>query len=664
MAKVDLYFDNTKVSEDVVNWRDLEIEVNFDEEEGQGVIKSGQLEFTGSLARKINTWNDQGMSGGVGIFEGPPFRIEACSGSVVFGGCINTAECNTSYECDKVVAPLRSNKIDFINDRASSFSPAYLASLPPNQPGKITTGDYILIPYIINTIPDYVNVMVAGISLYAMIKELEEVGEKTKAVIQEVAGDTVMTTTSSLPTVNVGIGMAVGRVLVDILRITFYILYLLLIIQFIIQLIQMIFDNLIQRVKYKKAMRIITLFQRCSTYLGMSFSSTLLTGTSHKNDVIIPRKTAFDKSDNKNATTIISQTMLGAKTYNRKDYDDAINLKSTGYYDGTFADLILGEELRLNAELRIIGNTLHFETKEFFANTSNYIIPNIKNKNGDPHGTNACQLASNYIISYTLDDIEENTYDQYTGTSCQMQIVPSAILNKRNILLKNLTEIILPYSLAKIKTDLSAVEQVVSALYDVADAIYSAITGFFNSILSVINGILSAISTITGGTPPQIPLLPAFPPNPINARIGMMVLSSDFIGVQKVLSISSTPFSGSNVPFNAFKPHSNNVSLTAARTLMDDLHFTNFAIRKITTNGIIKNDHNQWLTYTDKEIPFCCDDYNKLLNNNFCKTYDQKLAKVKSLVWKPDKNTARITYMVKQQYTNNLNQSYIIDGRQ
>lgn len=663
MAKVDLYFDNKKVSEDVVNWRDLEIEVNFEDEEGQGTINSGQLEFTGDLAGKINTWNDQGMNGGVGIFEGPPFRIEACNGSVVFNGCINTAECTTTYECDKVVAPLRGDKIDFINDRAASFSPAFLASLAPGQAGRITPLDYVLVPYVINTIPDYVNVMVAGVSLYAMVKELKEVGEKTKAVIQEISGDTVMTTTSSLPTVNVGIGMAVGRVLVDILRVTFYILYLLFIIQFIIQLIQMIFDNLIQPVKYKKGMRISTLFQKCADYLGMPISSTLLFG-SHKQDVIVPRKIAFDKSDTKNATTIISQTLLGTQGYTRKDYDDAQNPKSTGYFEGTFADLILAEELRLNAELRIINNVIHFETKDYFANQSSYTLPNIKNKNADPRGTNACELASNYVISYTLDDQDENTYDQYTGTSCQMQLVPAVVLNKRNILLKNLTEINIPYALAKRKTDLSAVEQVVSAVYDVADAIYSAVTGFFNTIRKVINGILKAISSITGGSAPQIPLIPAFPPNPIKARIGMMLLSSDFIGVQKVLVINSTPLVGQNVPSNAFTLHSNNTLLTAARTLMDDLHFTNFAVRKLTTSGISKNDHNQWLTYTDKEIPFCCDDYNKLLNNNYCKTYDQKQAKVKSLVWKPDSNTARITYRVKQQYTKNLNQFYIIDGKQ
>ena len=255
MAKLDFYFGTQKVNEDIANWRDLEIEVNFDDDTGQGAIKSGSLEFTGALADKINTWNDGGMTGGAGIFEAPPFKIQVCgSNDLVFDGGINTAECTTLYECDKVIAPLRANTIDFINDRATSFSFAYLASLPPNIPGKINQSDYVAVPYVINSVPDFVNVMVAGMSVYMIVKESREIIEKTKALIEELSGDTVMTTTSAVsvtaPTVSVG--MAIGRVLIDIIRITFYILYLAFIINSIISLLKMISDNLIQPVKYKK----------------------------------------------------------------------------------------------------------------------------------------------------------------------------------------------------------------------------------------------------------------------------------------------------------------------------------------------------------------------------------------------------------------------------
>jgi hypothetical protein len=647
MAKLDFYFDTQKVNEEITNWRDLEIEVNFEDESGIGSIKSGNLEFALSIADKINTWNSNGMAGGAGIFEAPPFRIEVCgSGDIVFNGGINIADCTTLYECDKIIAPLRSDKIDFLNDKASAFTFAYLASIAASAPGHIGQGDYLSVPYVINSIPDFVNIMVAGLSLFMLIKELQEVIEKTIAVANELSGDVAMALGSVVNPI-IATAMAIGRVLVDIVRIVLYILYLVFIIKAIIDLVIMIFDNLIQPVKYKKGMLVRTLFQKAADYMGFTFSSTLLNSAAHTNDVIIPRKIA-----RLNTPTLV-QSLFGLQNITHKDNDDNHNPSSTGFFEGTFADLVIIEEQRLNAELRVIGGAIYFETKEFFANFANYTLPNIQRKNADPHGTNACELAANYILSYSLDSQDTNTYDQYDGTSCQMQLVPAVILNKKNVLLKNLIEITLQYALAKRKTSLNGVEEVVSVLYNIAGTIYNAITGFFNAILGVINGILTAISALTGGSAPQIPLIAPFPPNPIAARIGMMLLSSDFIGIQKILSIDPS----------TNKLHSNNQTLTAAQTLIDELHFTNFAVRTITTTGAPKNDHNQWLTYTDKEIPFCCGDYQSVLNNNYIKTYDQKIAKIKSLVWNPIKETARITYRVKEQYTKNLIQTYVIDGK-
>lgn len=649
MPVLDFYYKNKKVKEDMLNWRDIEIEVNFEDNFGEGAIKSGAIEFTGDLAGKINDWIEQGNNGGPGIFEGPPFRIETCgNNSIIFNGCIDTAECTTEYECDKVVAPLRSDRIDFINDRAGSFRFSFLASPshPAANPGHITQADYVQVPYVINSIPDYVNVMIAGVSVFILLKEAQEIIEKTVALVNELTGDTAMVTGSLVNPV-IATAMAIGRVLVDIIRILLYILYLAFIIKALIDLLSMIFENLIQPVKFKKGMKVVDLFNKGADYLNMPFSSTLLTSAAHKNDIVVPRKSALFTN-----TTVV-QNLFGLKTIGRKNYDDAKNPLSVGYPDLTFADLILQEEERLNAELRIINNVLHFETQQFWALQSNYILPNIKRKNADPHTTNACELASNYSLSYALDDQDTNTFDEFEGTSCQMQLVPNTVQVTSNILLKNLTDINLRYALAKRKVSLNAIEEVVSEIYNIIAGIYNSITGFFNSIIKVINKIMAAISTLTGGNPPTVPSIAPFPPNPIQARIGMMILSSDFIGIQKIMRIDPT----------TGKLHSNNKVLTAASTLMDNHHFTNFAVRKITTNGTVKADHNQWLIYTDKEIPFCCDDFQSLVNNNYGKTHDGKLMKVKSIVWKPERSTADITYRVKEQYTRNLNQSYIIDGK-
>lgn len=647
MAKLDFYYATKKVNEDIVNWRDLEIEVSFEDEDGIGSVKTvDNLEFTGELATNVNRWNDLGMYGGPGIFEAPPFSINVCGGKPIFDGGINTADCSTLYECDKVSASLRSQKIDLINDRANSFTFAYLASpaLQAGTPGKITQADYVRVPYVINSIPDYVNIMVSGLSLFTLIRELKNIVTQLTNAIKKLIGD-VSTALGMLPLFNAALAVAIGQVLVDIAAIILLVIYVVFIIKAIIELVLMIFDNLIQPVKYKKSMRVRTLFEKASAYLGYTFSSTLLTQTVHKDEVIIPRKTALLTNAKINLTTV-----FGFQQSN-KNFDDNFNPASVGYFEGTFADLILLYEDRFNAELRIIGNTLHFETKEHFAKFANYTLPNIKRNNADPHGTNACELTANYLIIHALDDQDTNTYDEYEGTSAQMTLEPITVLNKKNILLKGITEKRLNLALAKRKKSLNGVEKLFSDIYTVLYQMLGGSNGLFGSIMKIVKKQLAAISQLTGGSAPSLTML-TFPSNPFQARVGMMLLSSDFIGVQKVVIINAHG-----------QLNSNNATLTSARYLMDNYHFTNFAIRTTDSYGNAKNDHNQWLSYTDKEVPFCCEDYNSVLDNNFIKTYDQKTAKVKSFVWNPYREMAKATYRVKQQYTRNLRNTYVIDGK-
>lgn len=647
MAKLDFYLDNQKVNEDIANWRDLEIEVNFDDETGHGTVKSGDLEFVGELADKINNWIAKGLTGGYGMFEAPPFRIEVCnSNNAIFKGGVNIAACEASYECDKIVAPLRHEAIDFLNDRASSFTFAYLASLTGTQPGRIKQTDYILVPYVINTIPDFVNVMVSALGLFILIKEFKSVIQKLVSQMEKLVGDVTAAIMAFIPPATIaGVAIAVGMVLVDIIVIVLIIVYMMFLIKAIIEMTIMIFNNLIQKVKYKKAMRVMDLFQKACDFLGLQFSSTLLTQGIHKDEVIIPRKSALFTTNPINFGSLLGFQQIA------KDVDDNTNPASVGYYEGTFADLIVLYEDRLNAELRIIGNTLHFEVKDHFINSSTYTLPNIQRKNADPHKTNACELTGNYLIIHQLDEQDTNTYDLYEGTSCYMTLSPNVVSNQKNVLLKGITEKRLNLALAKRKTQLNGVEKLFSNIYSELFNLIGISNTELSNLIQLISKQLQLISNITGGQSPVINLL-ANPSNPFAARVGMMVLSSDFIGVQKVLIINSTNHLVSN-----------NEVLTSAQYLMDNYHFRNFAVRTKNTSGTTTYDHNQWLIYEDKEIPFCCEEYKQVLNNNYGKTYNQKNMKIKKIIWNPYKETARITYRVKEKYTTNLINNYVIDGK-
>lgn len=650
MAKLDFYYNNVKVNEDIKNWRDLEIELNFEDDARIGIVRTGTFDFTGALANNINTWNTAGLFGGAGILEAPPFRIEVCgAGNILFDGGVNTAACDTLYQCDEVNAELReADRMDFLNDRANSFSFAFLADLPASAPGHISQSDYVLVPYVINSIPDGIEIITGIISLFVLVKELEQAIEKTTGVIIELVGDI-------FPTVGSGATIAVGAIFADILKLLLYLVYLAILTVAIIDLSQLVFESLIQPVKYKKGIKVYTLLKRATEYLGMQFSSSLFQpGGQYEHLTIIPKKTAL-------ATNITSQfsfvSSVTGLVFKMKRYDDAQHPSTYGYFEGTFGDLLLALNDVFNSKATIVKQAngfliFYYERIDHFQNQSTYVLPNLVKY--DPHGTNACEWDANYYITYALDASETNTYDLYEGTNIQ-HILSPIIINKRgNVLLKGITEKRLGFTRAKDKKSNNAIEDIFNVIYIVAQTTYNIFSFFVNvtvatavmPLLIPVN-IIFSLFNVPPITPPQ---LPPFPPNPIGNRIGMMLLSSDFIGVPKLLIVAPT----SNTVATT------NEVLTSADYLMDNFHFLNFAIRLIDSAGNQHNDHNQWITYKDKDVPLCCSDYIKIKNNRFVKTFDGKIARIDSLVWNPYKEKARISFRVKELITKNLKETYLI----
>lgn len=658
MADVNFLVLGKKIREDILNWRDIEIEVSFQNDSPVATVRTGNLEFVGEAFTLLDEWVKAGTAAGPGvvktpgIYEAPSFEMLACNRTVLLGG-VDLADCGTSFQCNQITAPIKeTNKIDFLNDRANSFSFAYLASLPAGKPGRITEADYIKVPYVINSIPNFSEIMIAVISIYVVVKELKEAIEATAKLIAELAGD-------AIPTVGTGATIAVGALVADIIKVVLYLVYIGFMIIALINLLELIVLNLIQPIKYKKGIKVSTLFTRACEYLGLTFTSTILNSSEFKNLVIIPKKTALL------GNTKTNHSMFGNfGNFDLKQYDDVTQSGTYGYFEGTFSDLIRALNPVFNAEIRVINNTVNWHRVNYFSYQSNVVLPAL---NYEPYQTNACELAANYLLIYALDEQDTNTYDQYDGQSCQMTLTPTITVNKGNILLKNLTEKRLAFARAKRKETLNAIEQIASALYDVVKEIYDFVVAFINTVKDVINTIISLLNAIFPGADiPPIPPTDPFPPNPFLARIGMMLLSNDFIGVQKLLVVENSPNTGAGVPANSFNVKDNNATLTSAAFLIDKYHFVNFAIYIKKTNGtnvVPTFEHNQYFIFKDKQIPLCCADFVKLLNLNYILTHDQKAGRVDSLVWNPFKEEARITFRVKELYLNNLTNNYVIDGQ-
>jgi hypothetical protein len=273
----------------------------------------------------------------------------------------------------------------------------------------------------------------------------------------------------------------------------------------------------------------------------------------------------------------------------------------------------------------------------------------------EPYTTNASELASNYFISYSQDATDLNTYDDYEGTSAQMILTPIAISDKKNLLLKNLTEKRFRFALAKRKEELTLPERVIQPAYDLMAVIFGDIAKSIDTINNTLGKSESA----------GLPNIPSF----FETRIGMMLLSTDFIGVPKFFIWNPS----------TRRIHKDNKVTTSAANMMAKFHSADFPIKGTGTivfphkikssDTLIKKQitftkkGNQWLIYKNKTVPLCCENFLKHMENNFAKTEDGKDIKLLSEKWNPFDEKAVIDYATRVQYITNLKETYIIDGR-
>ena len=653
MADILFYINNILVPPPD-NWQGIDIEVDFTNESPDASIKTGTYEWLGVNAHTLNAWVQNGLFGGVGIFEGTPFRIETCTSPpiICFDGCIDMTSTDTTFTCDIVKASVKeTNRVEHVMDLASCFSMAYLKSI-----GSITTADYLPIPYVISTIPDYLSVGTLIITTIELIKLIKD-------AVSTVYHD-FETASTAFPVI-----WEIAEYIILGIIASAYAAFLTLL---TVNTLLMLINEIVQPIKFKYGMRVKDLLSKGFSYLGLGFSSTIFQNTVYKNAVIIPKKNAYYsniQSPDQYLQNIFHSTEL------RKLYDDTLNADAYGYFDGTFAELIRQILQFCNGKLVIRNNIAYVERWDYWNNASGFTMPDQSSEAPfeDPYGTNASELDANYMVEYQFDSSDTNTIDKYDGTQSMMTLQPGVINIQKNVLLKGLTDINLPFALAKRKEELTIPEKVVNKIlnfltndgfepWDLVGGPWGTIT-FWANIFA----------------PNTAPALPAV--NNTNFRIGAMLLSGDMTSVQKILVVEDKPhywirLDGSVVYGYSIDANNNDVvnslGYTDANFLQRCFHSASWGVNTLsstkpstcTTFSIPPTTYpNQYYVYKDKEIPLCCSDFKILKDNNIIKSYDLKDGRLDSMRWNPFTETAHVDFRVLNTYTKNLSQTFITDGK-
>jgi len=390
-----------------------------------------------------------GLTGGVGFFEGEPYRIEVgdLSNPAIFYGFLDfSAGVQFIDECEVECTLKREQGTDWLNEVADGFSYRYLENR-----GIITDADFISVPYVINFIPDAAQLLILSISTFMVTKELiESIKEVSKNIANIVSGATPIAP----------FGVNVGQIILTSIKLVAQLAYLVAVVIALVKLIEQIIEQLMPPKRFHKGMTVKSLFSKACEYLDLTLESTLLDSldVSGNQWVVIPAKNHRGGEKPTGADNSFRETGVPSA-------QDPLN---------TFAGVVRTFKDVFNADFQLKDGKFIFERRDYFEKSTGYVIPDTfidQDKLIDTNSFNTEDLKANYNINWSFDSQDLNTLDNQNGRVYQAVLNPKTTNISRLTTLTGLKEVSIPISLAIRKDKLTVVEEIVKALVSAVDAL-------------------------------------------------------------------------------------------------------------------------------------------------------------------------------------------------
>lgn len=559
-------------------------------------ITINSIKLVGDEGKALRTRILSGLSGGVGFFEGDPYRIEVgpLNTQTSFEGYLDfSAGVNFIDECEVECTIKREQGSDWLNEVADGFSYRYLE----NQ-GVIVNNDFISVPYVINYIPDGAQLLILSLSTFMMTKELIE---SIKAIAERIAD----LTDAAVPVVGIAApylpvtAWDIGNIILAALKLVAQIAYSVAIIVALVKLTEQIIEQLMPPKRYHLGMTVKSLFVKACQYLNLTLESSLLDN--------------IDKSGNKWALLPSKNHRGGEKPTGSDPTWRETGVPSQQDATNTFAGVIRTFKEMFNADFQLKDGKFIFERRDFFIKSTGYVIPDTfidQDKLIDTNSFNTDELKSSYNINWSFDSQDLNTLDNQNGRVFQAVLSPKVTNNVKLKTLTGLQEVGIPITLAVRKDKLTVIEEIVKALVSVVDAL---------------TGQLGNPQSLSGK---------------ITNRIGALHSSSHFLSNPKMVVMA-----GNNLQLDQRQ-------ILSASELWNNYHYIN-SFKQI--NG----KHNQYWLYKEQKIPFCFEDFVNLLDSNQVETVAGEPAEIESLEWDIWDNFATVNYRVNRLYDDNFKITFL-----
>ena len=448
------YYLGGQEIEDVVERDEVSIQVDF-RDVIQGNIETYKFTFVNRAFQIIEEYKNNGLTGGVGIFEGLDFKIviqEGVEQRTVFEGFLD-------FETYENLMPLKpkilckvkkEDGLNSISERLQGLTFAYLRSI-----NEITPNDY---DYVESVVEKKFNVIETLFLVFAIYSFIQQIITSTRNIAQNIgiiAGITSGSTTGGLG----AIVYAIASIIFDAAFIAFSVIA-------IKNLVEQILESILSPVKDQYCINYNLALTKIFKYLGYEFITNI---EEVKEEYYLPSK-AEDREN------------IGIPF--DSDY---------GFFASEFLELALN---RFNAKIFVNGKgqiEMRSELDDYFQLQSNYILPDVLDA---PFSYNVNELKESRLISFDNDISEDYTLDNYQGTSYVITTKPITENNPKNTLITGFVENRFNICLGTAKTEFNSVENALTTLLETVDELFE----FWGAKSSSVNVITNRLRTLKTST--------------------------------------------------------------------------------------------------------------------------------------------------------------------
>ena len=565
-------------------WQGLKILAAFGTNSNQPEIESDRLTLVKDAAKLVI---DDVAAGN--IFEGLDAKLEYTQRNntiAIFDGFIDTSE--DYEELDPTFGGTdRPNQVNVkfrgkdtiknFQDQIEGVTYGYLY-----DQGDIQNTDFVNIPTVIVKKSNFTDVAVAVVMTYILIKQLQD----TISEIADATAKLIAIAASGLPG---PIAAAAYSIAIILIRIAYAIALLSIIVSTVSSLVALLIPPVVKNkgMKYRKL-----LTKACAKY-GYTFVSPI-----KELDIYhyLPSKPFSDSAN------IVAGIIP-------KNVPTKLGIPSPSDFGYLLTEMFELCKRMFNAKVDVIGNEVHLRNVNdpYWYNISTYVPPiSIR---FPKKKFNTQDLKQTRIMSFQVDQNDEWTIENYTGTSFEVKTEPTSTVNIKNVVIKGLDRIDIPVALPNAKTKLNNIEFAISQVATAADL-----------LMSLLGQSSNLASTIQYN------------------RVNVLKISQNDYSVAKVVPLVN----GQLLPYHR--------AIVSAKVLYQKYHQS----KSFVTGGRL----GQKVIYEGVKLPFTLADFITTLHNGSFVLPDGRKARFITLPYQFSSDTVEADIEVQEVYTTKLKEIY------